>query len=336
MIPVEKIDPTVNYVYAIRNDPSEVEKLSNLSECYAEMPQRFIFGSIRGSLVQTMKTIVNQVFVDAIEFQFQEPNITEENLFKVNKSDDPAQDEEITSSSEYSTSKLIDLSRPSDCRLNAVSSKLSGFNANGDDSHLLPTRTKSKITSIEKKTESQLNEKGPFPIKDGIKENVHKLINSIDWTISHLVDSVNIPAIYTASDQEHIGDDRKIKVTIDSNKLNPEELEVEQLKEIVDGWLKYISKQLINIKEREPEEFTPLAEHQYWLACESELNGIVEQMKNEIVIKTLDKVDKSMRKKFDKIIMEVRNAHGWAKENSNYLSTLKDYLIVSKQNKLFK
>lgn len=85
-------------------------------------------------------------------------------------------------------------------------------------------------------------------------------------------------------------------------------------------------------KEKEPEDFTPMAEYTYWVEVESELNSILEQLKLEFVIQYLTKVktgNKKYERKYNEFLSEMEQFHKQAKENSEYLLTIRDYLIVS-------
>lgn len=61
IIPADKIDPNLNYVYIIRKSSLDLEVFGNLEDALSEMPQRFVVGSIKGSLIYNMKNILNDV-----------------------------------------------------------------------------------------------------------------------------------------------------------------------------------------------------------------------------------------------------------------------------------
>lgn len=81
----------------------------------------------------------------------------------------------------------------------------------------------------------------------------------------------------------------------------------------------------------EPEEYTPIAELKYWEEVESEFNSLLEQLKLPFVVGLLNKMEQSKAEVFKpwpKLLKDVIDFHHLAKENSEYLQTLKDYLIV--------
>lgn len=103
------------------------------------------------------------------------------------------------------------------------------------------------------------------------------------------------------------------------------------MKDIVGGWKRFIKKQILFYKEKEPNDFTPLAEYDYWFEIESEISSLLEQMRNEFVLEILKKLetfDESYVKQFRNYLKSVYDYHKLVKENLEYLHTLKDYLIV--------
>ena len=70
-------------------------------------------------------------------------------------------------------------------------------------------------------------------------------------TIDHVMCTFNLPTEYNASGQEHIIDDEdKIKIKVDPMKMSLDGIEISQLEEIVEGWMKYITKILRESSER--------------------------------------------------------------------------------------
>lgn len=81
--------------------------------------------------MNTMRTIVDTVYPQAIEFHFRESEQVHENIFP--EQTDTGEIEEVRMN-------LIDFSRPSDYRLKAVVAKRQGHSASGgDDGHLEPS-----------------------------------------------------------------------------------------------------------------------------------------------------------------------------------------------------
>lgn len=78
-------------------------------------------------------------------------------------------------------------------------------------------------------------------------------------------------------------------------------------------------------------EFTPIAEYNLWYHKEKELYSILEQLKNQFCINVVDNL-RSQRStiipKWDDLIADVESNFKLAKENSDYLSTITDYIEV--------
>lgn len=152
-------------------------------------------------------------------------------------------------------------------------------------------------------------------------------------TKSHVSLSFNLPTAYNAPGQDKISDeDDKEKVLVDPKTANINDLTQKQLEDIVNGWIRYGRKQIQMFKEKEPEDFTPMAEYTYWVEVESELNSILEQLRLEFVAQYLTTVragNKKYERKYNEFLSEMEKFHKQAKENSEYLLTIRDYLIVS-------
>ena len=70
-------------------------------------------------------------------------------------------------------------------------------------------------------------------------------------TIDHVICTFNLPTEYNALGQEHIIDDEdKMKIKVDPMKMSLDGIEISQLEEIVEGWMKYISKILRESSEK--------------------------------------------------------------------------------------
>lgn len=102
-----------------------------------------------------MKSIIENLFHSAIEFQFREPiTQTDDNdLFDNSKLIDEME------TTDEKDAILIDFSRPSDFRLKAFLAKKSGFNASGDDSHLESSLLQSSSSKTTISTENSAETK---------------------------------------------------------------------------------------------------------------------------------------------------------------------------------
>lgn len=70
-------------------------------------------------------------------------------------------------------------------------------------------------------------------------------------TIDHAMCTFNLPTEYKAQSQEHIlDDDDKVKVKVDPLKMSLDGITTTQLEEIVDGWMKFITKTFRDVSEK--------------------------------------------------------------------------------------
>lgn len=170
-----------NILYVIHNNLlfSLINILDqNLSknECIAELPKSFIFGSVRGNIIGTLKTIMRDIYPTAIEFQFREPLPIQENMFP--ETSEESEDMNAT------RVELIDFSRPSDYRLRAVVAKKMGHSAaaGGDDTHLESSLSRGSLVPSQKTGVTSENPaddgnvKSSSLIKDSVSERWKELL----------------------------------------------------------------------------------------------------------------------------------------------------------------
>lgn len=70
-------------------------------------------------------------------------------------------------------------------------------------------------------------------------------------TIDHVICAFNLPTEYRALGQEHIIDeDDKVKIKVDPMKMSLDGITATQLEEIVDGWMKFITKAFRDASEK--------------------------------------------------------------------------------------
>lgn len=93
------------------------------------------------------------------------------------------------------------------------------------------------------------------------KESSHPYILLHSRTIDHAVCTFNLPTEYKALSQEHIiDDDDKVKVKVDPMKMSLDGITSTQLKEIVDGWMKFIMKAFRDASEKVSNYYTTAEE----------------------------------------------------------------------------
>lgn len=85
-----------------------------LEQCLAEVPKRFITGSVNGQFIDSMKKLV-QIIPLALNNQFQEPKITNRISLELKYQDDTKSNQDVKSSIEFTHT-----SRPSDFRIKSI------------------------------------------------------------------------------------------------------------------------------------------------------------------------------------------------------------------------
>uniref|UniRef100_A0A6E8V0M9 Dynein heavy chain 10, axonemal n=1 Tax=Anopheles coluzzii TaxID=1518534 RepID=A0A6E8V0M9_ANOCL len=126
IIPEEKIDPNVRYVYMVRRLCTPIGTFQNLEDCVAEMPRKVIVGCIRGNLIHNAKEMLERIYRPGVEFQFHEPNTKRpkpEKSVSVEEQDEAATAAGADRSASRTSVGLIDYTRPSDFRMKAMQAK---------------------------------------------------------------------------------------------------------------------------------------------------------------------------------------------------------------------
>lgn len=175
-----------------------------------------------------------------------------------------------------------------------------------------------------------------MPIQRRLLKEMEEFDNEIVWTINHIVWAFNLPTSYVLPDQEETEfEEAIIRVPLDPKRLDliPTYTQV-QLEDVVDGWIKYLQKTMKSLKDSKLDEFTPMAEYRYWHKMEIDLYGTLEQLKTEFVMTVLNRLTASGAKvltEWNNVLSKTEERFKLAKENSDYLGTIKDYLEVSPQ-----
>uniref|UniRef100_A0A1A9ZFQ5 Dynein heavy chain tail domain-containing protein n=1 Tax=Glossina pallidipes TaxID=7398 RepID=A0A1A9ZFQ5_GLOPL len=115
------VDPTTKFVYFIRKDINGIPFYSDINECFAEMPKRFLLGTVRGSMLKTVGVSLDQIFKPAIRFQFREPKLMEQK--RMEGYEGPHADVSVSTEIKDSGPGLLELSKPSEFRLKALKQK---------------------------------------------------------------------------------------------------------------------------------------------------------------------------------------------------------------------
>lgn len=112
----------------IRRYDMPIDIFDTTEDCYAEMPNRVLFGTIRGSMIHNIKLYLEKVYQPMVDFQYRVPRIdsasasTDDSISKKLE-----KEEEEMGKRGKSEICLMDFSRPSDFRLIAVKAKKTGY-----------------------------------------------------------------------------------------------------------------------------------------------------------------------------------------------------------------
>ncbi|XP_075151305.1 uncharacterized protein LOC142225437 [Haematobia irritans] len=117
------LDNNIKYVYMIRKEVNGIPFYSDISECFAEMPQNFVFGTVRGELIRSMRQDVEMIYKRAIEFQFREPKLIEGKHMESYESQTPTEVGADATEVKDTAPGLLELAKPSEFRLKALKQK---------------------------------------------------------------------------------------------------------------------------------------------------------------------------------------------------------------------
>ncbi|EDV92648.1 GH18884 [Drosophila grimshawi] len=377
------MDPNIRYVYILRKNAKEVPLFKEISHCFAEMPLLFLLGSIRGSLIDSLRHTLQMVYKSAFQFQFREPDTTDTQQMESNDAQREGggggagdAGEDVSSDAKESGPGLLELSKPSEFRLKALkqqkkqkamqaqakkmeqAKKETATEADEEDETVqaqveVPSSSEEEVEqkpeklTIAERWEKLLNETKSkveaehaaeeatppriLPIQRAFLKELDELDKEIEWTIDHIVWAFNLPSSYVQPGQEETEfEEALIRVPVDTKKLElvPTYTQ-QQLEDVVDGWMKYLNKTMKSLKDSKLDEFTPMAEYRYWHQMEIDLYGTLEQLKTDFVIAVLNRLTtdgSSVIAKWNQVLANTEERFKLAKENSDYLGTITDYL----------
>ncbi|KAH8295402.1 hypothetical protein KR018_010894 [Drosophila ironensis] len=169
------------------------------------------------------------------------------------------------------------------------------------------------------------------PIQKRILKEIEDFQREISWTINHIVWAFSLPSSYILPGQEETEfEDAIIRVPVDPKRLDlVPTYSQQQLEEVVMGWVSYLKKTMKILSDTKLDEFTPMAEYRYWHSMEVELYGTLEQLKTEFVGMVLDRLTANKSPilvEWQKALENTESRFKLAKENSDYLGTITDYL----------
>lgn len=140
------------------------------------------------------------------------------------------------------------------------------------------------------------------PIYRRLNRSVEQFRDVLEWTIDHIAVPFTWPTRFNEPGQENIVfDEDKVKVTLDvqNNNYKLEELGRAELQDIVLGWTKHV--RTVSEEQRQPTDFTPMAEFELWRVLEIKYNTFLEQLKHPFVRETIGKRRKPFRDQFTRM-----------------------------------
>lgn len=60
-MPTKLLNPDTRYLYVIRRVHTPIDIFDYYEDAVAELPQKFMFGSVDGNIIDTMKTVIQEV-----------------------------------------------------------------------------------------------------------------------------------------------------------------------------------------------------------------------------------------------------------------------------------
>lgn len=189
-----------------------------------------------------------------------------------------------------------DLARGSSCSLHSRGSR----NHCKTSSTLLTSRVNNDLWDnlsinnqefVERQKQLVMEKNRQNPIYSRLNRSVANLMGSLDWTVDHIELPFTWPTMYNQEGQEHIVfEEDKVKVNIHVHTCTPDVLGVAQLEDIVKGWIRHVKTTVKELQERQPHDFTPMAEYELWRIRETEYNIFQEQLKHPFVRDTIGNI----------------------------------------------
>lgn len=88
------------------------------------------------------------------------------------------------------------------------------------------------------------------PYRGELFSKVNVYLSEVDWTINHIVRAFNLPTAYNAPGQEDIQfEEGKKKITIDPRVTDVSGYTLQQLEDVVNGWMYFLNGVLKGLKE---------------------------------------------------------------------------------------
>ncbi|XP_011184312.3 dynein axonemal heavy chain 10 [Zeugodacus cucurbitae] len=179
------------------------------------------------------------------------------------------------------------------------------------------------------------------PYQENLLKELNEFEGEVEWTTKHCMRAFDLPTSYAAPGQEDVEfEESKVKIPVDAKKLDLiPTYSLEILEDIVHGWIYFLQGRIKALKDMQLDEFTPMAAYRIWHHGEIELYTALEQLKSEFVLTVLDilrNADSPMIKRWDDFMNVLQEHYHLSKENSDYISTITDYLEKIRDYESFK
>ncbi|KAF2892470.1 hypothetical protein ILUMI_13689 [Ignelater luminosus] len=282
----------VRIVYMLRQSEESIPIFETKEETYAELPSYFIVGSCSSKFLHSMKVLTKQGYVPLVESQFREP-VTGK----------PAPKKPDDKKMKHTKS---DFNRPSDYRrlsisIQKASEKISIFLEDKPEDLYMQASERSLVSE---------------PTKIELLGDLNQFINTLEWTIEHIEDDIQLPL----SDFPDIFDSG-----IDDDAIIQDKKMIESLEEVIMSWERHIMKVIELYLAKTPSGNGPIAEYEYWHEREAGLSTIVEQLKKPTLVRIMSLLQQAQSEiisGFEHYKAELMKYYIQARDNVKFLFTV--------------
>ncbi|XP_015836813.2 dynein axonemal heavy chain 10 [Tribolium castaneum] len=286
------------YLFRKTEEGISISNFDTYEEAETEMPAYFLIGSCNGNFLNSLKHLMKEQFKPLMKEHFCEPSVKKATSPKASS----AQDVKLkTENNAYRT--------PSDYRkMSMTQSKTKAIQEKA--------RTSAGSSTPDAEAEPEANALSETPIRDDLMTEILALEKSLNWTIEHVDDEIDLPlTVFPEELQSDLPHEELIK---DKNLI-------ERLQDIVMAWERHILKVIEIYLAKTPEGQGPIPEYEYWREREAALSSIVEQLKKPMVVKVntlLEKAKSPIIDAFMNYLVDLKKYHVQARDNVKFLSTI--------------
>ncbi|XP_076380407.1 dynein heavy chain at 89D [Megalopta genalis] len=335
--------------YFLRVTDEGVPSFDSLQECYAEITQYLVVGSLQGKFLVTLSRMLSQVFRPLVESQFRGPKFLE--MLQIEDTDS---DEEQSNLAQIMHSRSSVFRRPSEFRRVSImvqkKQKDKDNNADGEESQLpsnVSVKVSAKETKPRKKT-SRVSGKSNSAVtinlrprlssskdewdqsKKDILSYLDTLIASVQWTLEHIEGDIllTMPTIPELDDP-----------LVTDEMLETNTNVIKQLEDAIMSWGVHIEKVLESFQTKVVQGNGPLAECSYWKDRETGLLMLVEQLKTPMarrILGLLNKVLSPIATNFEFFYTDLWKYYSEARDNDRFLQTISRHFKIISESGDFK